>query len=226
MQKVYLEISGVDMPYSVVGRYLYDDERFYVLNDGGIKKKIRWTKILYIEDIESLEVAVTQPNNKDIVEPVKVEEVKGDLVDINVFFTGHKEQTFKIEGVSRDLLKKNSWSPELAKTIFSTQQVRAFMGNFVVSDISVSGENVYIKTVPTSAKKSETLATATANSATLAAEKLQKGAEVMGKIFQTATEPKFKKPTGNYPTSFNMVADPFDLPVNLGEETEASTEEV
>lgn len=220
MQKVYLEISGVEMPYSVVGNYVYDDERFYVLDDGEIRRKIKWSKILYIEDVSRLRDRLVQTSEQGAAP--KAQEVKNEVVEINVSFTGHKEQVFKIPGVSKELLKNNSWSPELAKLIFSTPQIKAFMGNFVVNGISVEGENVYIKTVPTTSKKPEAQMTQS-NNAAVAAEKFQKGAELMGKIFQTA-EGKFPKPTGNYPTSFNMVASPFEEIVELTEEANPQEE--
>lgn len=60
MLKVF--IVGYDEPHSVVGKFLFEDERFLYLDDGGKKIKIPQRRVAYIEDWTELEIT----ENKDV----------------------------------------------------------------------------------------------------------------------------------------------------------------
>jgi hypothetical protein len=55
MQKICLKIPGVAKPHSILGKKLFEDERYLVIADGNIHRKIPWDNILYIEEIVGLE---------------------------------------------------------------------------------------------------------------------------------------------------------------------------
>jgi len=64
MLKVYLK--GFDRPVSVLGEKLYEDERFFVIKSGAMKRKLLWDNILYIEEMEheaQPEVAFNEGDN-------------------------------------------------------------------------------------------------------------------------------------------------------------------
>lgn len=223
MEKVYVKIPGVDMPYGIIGNYSYDNEKFYVLDDAGIKKRILWSNILYIEDLRNA-LVVPSEQTSDVVEApsINLPKVSDDKLELSVIFSGHKNQVFKIPDVPSKILG-SEWTPDLAKVIFSNSQIKAFMGDFVVSEVKVSGENVNIKTEPLGQKKQEVVLpnkSKLTSDPALAAEKLQKGAEMVSKIFQANDGAVFKKPTGPFVNNFNMTTSPFDSPVSFKDNSE------
>jgi len=56
MQKICLKIPGVAKPHSIIGNKLFEDERYYVIVDGSIHRKIPWENILYIEEVVGLDI--------------------------------------------------------------------------------------------------------------------------------------------------------------------------
>lgn len=70
MLKVF--ILGYDEPYSVVGRFLFEDERFLHLEDGGKKIKIPHKRIAYIEDWSAFSATdqVDTPSSAPIISKV------------------------------------------------------------------------------------------------------------------------------------------------------------
>lgn len=81
------------------------------------------------------------------VEPVEeVSYDRNDLVDVNVFFSGAKEQTLNIK-VPRGTLDGEKYNPSLAQEIFSNSQVRSEMGDFIISGTpKVEGTNIHFET--------------------------------------------------------------------------------
>lgn len=226
MLKVYLVIEGTNRPYAVVGNFLFEDERYFVIDDSGLRKKIPWSRILYIEDTSAIEGQLQlSPPAQDTDAPPADIKVDTETTDINVFFTGHKERTFKIPNIQKSILVPDSWSPDLIKTIFANPQIKAFMGDFVVASIDAKGENVYIKTAAlneaqTKQQGFKPVPTIQPSESKNIAD-LTKGAEAIGQIFKAVSsiEKKFNKPASQpEQNTFSMSASPFDTPISLQEQ--------
>lgn len=70
---------------------------------------------------------------------------KTDLTDINIFLTGHKQETLSVK-VPKGVLT-GGYNPALAQEIFGQDIVKSVMGDFVISGVPrVDGNNVYFET--------------------------------------------------------------------------------
>ena len=225
MQKIFLIIPGTERPHAVIGNYLFDDERFYVIENSGIKTRIPISKILYIEEamveVEHAKAAASSPQPG--AQPSAPSQVTNDdKTDVNVFFTGHVEKVFKIKDVPLNIIKKDAWSTELAILVFQDEQIKPFMGTFTVSSMEPRGGNIYIGTMPlhNTAKPQPPISQQVAQSPPTSAQDLQKGVEAIGSILKMADGgKKFAKPemafVNTFTTSFNNDITPFDEPVSL-----------
>lgn len=270
MQKVCLKIPGVAKPHSIMGKRLFEDERYLVIADGNIHRKIPWDNILYIEEVVGLEqeeptpqpplppqapppeppappppseILVDaaakpkrprvpyedlrqmaqesrerQPQTQIQLETAQRNRVNGaptnvvpgieqaPLVTAQVFFEGHKEGVFQIDGVPSNLLHGN-WTPELSRHIFSNEQVRGFMGGFNVEKMYVANGNVYIKNRSVEEELIKPIE-----------EKMKMIGEVQARAtkLNEIEQKRFERPSMKLDTTFGMTADPFDAPVSLG----------
>lgn len=69
MLKVYL--SGFKAPYAVIGEFLTEDERYLIIKDGNIKRKLPHDRIVHIEDIDI-------SHDLESIGPYKLDSVKHD----------------------------------------------------------------------------------------------------------------------------------------------------
>lgn len=171
MLKVY--VSGFDAPFSIVGEFIREDERYLYLNDNGIKKKIPIRNIVLIEDaselLEAVEEKPVEPPaiQEDTIRSViaqqvqrqqqrKVPPVSASNTDPNInpkktsvliAVSGVMEENFTIE-VNDAALTGNSFNPMLHAEISMHPKVKAIMTNGVIYDgvPTVSNNTIHIKT--------------------------------------------------------------------------------
>lgn len=55
MLKVFIKIPGVNIPHTVMGKKLYEDEKYLVLVNNGLKTKVLWENILYHQEVVDVE---------------------------------------------------------------------------------------------------------------------------------------------------------------------------
>jgi hypothetical protein len=218
MLKVFLKIPGVSRPHAVVGKLLFEDERYLVISQDIIRRKILWENILYVEEITIGEVENTPGPSEprlDAPEPARVstfDEVPVGLTDLTVAFTGAFNKLYRIEGVSESLLSGSRWTPDLSKVVFTNAQIKPILGTFSIKECHVSGSNVTI--VTEELKKSKVH------------EQLTSKIDMVQKLTQVAT--KFgspsRRPSMKLPTDFSMSGSPFEMPVPMSADSHIDTE--
>lgn len=100
MQKVCLKIPGVSKPHSIMGEKLFEDERYLVIIDSNIRRKIPWENILYIEDIVGY-----QPSQEEPQAPLNQAPVQGQP-PATVFSSNNTDESLKAPRVAYDELKR------------------------------------------------------------------------------------------------------------------------
>jgi len=212
MLKVFMKIPGVPRPHAVVGTFLFEDERFLVLAQDVIRRKVLWEKVLYVEELPTAKDLELDDRKGQENGPADVN-AKGVLstqthrptTSITVAFTGATNKLFTIDGVDAASIAESKWTPDLARTIFANAQIKPILGSFVVKDINVDGANVTI--VTDQIKKDDVIADMHAKM------------DLVTKFADAATKvgaPRKGRPTMKLPTDFSMSMSPFDKPVALG----------
>lgn len=239
MIKIYLE--GFGYPYSVVGKYITEDERFIILDDGGIKKKIPQRRVVFIEDLsevfaqnmdspsETKEVVVkakpkrpmTPEKLKDFISSAASKEeatvaTEQRMKTLNVVMTGVVDKNFEIE-VPEKAFVPDTYTAALSKYVSSNLEVKSTMDGGVIFDgpPKVSGPNIYIKTRRLEDKVSASLSK-------------------MGLASKVATTVgNFSQPQKNYDNEFSMMMNddfaikesPFNAQVKLKENDDEALDE-
>lgn len=212
MLKVFMKIPGVPRPCAVVGRYLFEDERYLVIAQDILRRKILLENILYIEEIFADDasksggedsfntVKNTQLESADAGDSVTKEATS--QVTLTVAFTGALNRLFTIDGVSSSLISRAKWTPDLAKLIFTNPEIKTVLGSFVIKDIVMDGQNITI--VTDSEKKDAAMAD------------IQSKVDLVNQIATAATKfgaPRKGRPSMRIPTDFSMSSSPFTKPV-------------
>lgn len=211
MLKVYLKIEGVRMPVSVLGTYVFEDERFLVIAQDVRRKKILWENILYIEEITADVVTDLPKNNlpnKRPLPPPDSAQVPSsptsldsdETSELTVSFTGELQRVFRIPNVSKKLASGNIWTPELAKAVFTNPQIKTILGNFIVKECQVDKSNITVVTGPS--KKIQEI------------KNKMDVLEKFGKMSESLA-PRFPKPSMKIPVDFSIKGSPFDEPISL-----------
>ena len=218
MLKVFMKIPGVPHPYAVVGHRLFEDERYLVIVQDVIHRKILWENILYLEEIPAA-VPGESRDDTDAFQSVKPPPTTGQprapmpvgtstsmaaLTTITVAFTGALNRLFTIDGVDQSLISQSRWTPDLAKLIFTNPEIKTILGSFVIKDIHMDGPNITIMTY--SEKKESAMAD------------IQAKVDLVSQITTAATKfgaPRRGMPSMKLPTDFSMSSSPFERPVPL-----------
>jgi hypothetical protein len=222
MLKVFLKIPGVPRPHAVVGRLLFEDERYLVIVQDVIRRKILWENVLYVEEIPAVDTAPPPappsdgPDDDDQFRPVQLHPISPSpnpiqpqmpaKTSITVAFTGALNRLFTIDGVDRALIEQSRWTPDLAKLIFTNSEIKTVLGSFVVKDIVLDGSNITITT--DSEKKDAAMAD------------IQAKVNLVNQIATAATKfgaPRTGRLSMRLPTDFSMSSSPFERPVPLSE---------
>jgi hypothetical protein len=216
MLKVFLKIPGVVRPYAVVGKLLFEDERYLVISQDVLKKKILWENILYIEEISSFEKLEDGPSHvshepdmvaaPEVDVPVGPSKMVSEKISLTVAFTGALNRLFTIEGVDRSVIESGKWTPDLAKIVFSNQEIKTVLGSFTLKDISIEGPNITITTHSDKAEPSAVMA------------EMQGKVDLMNQLARAATKfgaPKSGRVSMRLPTDFSMSSSPFERTVPL-----------
>jgi hypothetical protein len=216
MWKVYLK--GDEEPGAVIGSYLYEDERWLVLDNHGVKLRLPWRNIRYVEEFGSAPSAEPQaaekpapPQPKPLPPQSKPQEQSQPRRKMNVEFVGYKNQSFTVEVDGS--VEADKYSPQLSREIFMNPQIKAFMGDFVMTGSpEVDGANVRIQTLPTQDKFDGL------KNKVEAAQQL-----VMG--LAAAGEKKFSPPASKFDVGFAMTGSPFQATVRLQDEADYADQE-
>ncbi len=211
MIKVYMMLPGTDRPYSTIGKFLYEDEKYFVICEDVLEKRIPHRNILYTEHVRTAaaEKTVSEPRTEA---PASIEAPKPtEQTDVMVAFTGATSNIFRISGIDSSLLQDNKWTPQLAKAIFTNEKVRMILGDFVMKDCIVDGPNITIVTGPS--KKTEVSLPGTIPPETA------RSLDALSKfVKESKSPPAFVKSSMRRPVDFSMTASPFDQPVSLSSE--------
>jgi hypothetical protein len=227
MLKVFVKIPGVPRPHAVVGNQLFEDERFLVIAQDVIKRKILWENILYIEELPSSTTDAVagsdaQPEPPTPPPPTRTQapayklkksypvEIVSDTdkpqekIALTVAFTGSMNKLFTIDGVDPALVAGSKWTPDLAQTIFTNPQIKMILGSFIIKECHVDGPNI---TVVTDVLKKDTAI----NEASAKVELLQKFSNAAAKF----GSPRPSRTSMKLPTDFSMSNSPFDAPIPM-----------
>lgn len=216
MIKVYLKIPGVDRPYAVSGKKVYEDEKYIEILSDVVRKKIPHGNILYTEEIAVVTPEPPQPMERPPETPAFPQLSYGprhnipaatdnEFVDITVSFVGHASNTFSVKDVPRSAIDGGKWNVPLSMAVFSNPQVKAFTGNFLVSECEVDGRNVVITTTPAAPEsKVEDLQ-----------KRVEGAAEVLTKLQNLEAKKTFERPSMRLPQDFSISGSPFEVPANI-----------
>jgi hypothetical protein len=212
MLKVFMKIPGVPRPLAVVGKQLFEDERFLVISHDIIKRKILWENILYVEEIPPVPPSVDTPEDTHEVD-VKTFIPKDSVVaplqpetttNLMVAFTGAMNKMFTIENVKQSLFADSKWTPDLAQAIFTNPQIKPILGSFIIKECHVDGPNITV--VTDSTKKDDAISD------------VQSKMDLVQKFAHAATKlgaPRTGRPSMRLPTDFSMSSSPFESPVPI-----------
>jgi hypothetical protein len=216
MIKVYMMLPGTDRPYSTIGKFLYEDEKNFVICEDVLEKRIPHRNILYTEHVRTPKGAepAVEPLEHHSAPPTAPAPIQPptEPTDVMVAFTGATSNIFRIPGIDSSLLQGNKWTPDLAKAVFTNEKVRMILGDFVIKDCIVDGPNITIVTGPS--KKSEAAVPGTIPPETA------RSLEALSRFVKDrkGTPLPVVKPFMRPPADFSMTASPFDQPVSLSSE--------
>lgn len=219
MIKVYLKIPGVARPHAVVGKFLFEDERYIVISTGVLKRKILWENLLYTEELADLssEDSLETPEESDAA-PAKLpsgakvsssKQAEDKKVDLIVAFTGAMNKIYRIEGVSASIVAESKWTPDISQAVFTNPQVKSILGGFIVKECHVDGPNITILT-ELEKKPNQT-------------DEVKSKLEAVQKFAQAASQfntPKTGRPSMRLPIDFSMSSSPFERPISLSPQKE------
>jgi hypothetical protein len=211
MLKVFLKIPGVSRPHAIVGNMLFEDERYLVITQDVIRRKILWDNILYIEEIIAIDANDLNYGEKSSTNsiPMSVKttaQASKQLCSITVAFTGALNRLFTINEVDQELISHSKWTPELAKLVFTNPEIKTILGSFIVKDIAIDGQNITI--ITESDKKVDNIAD------------MQSKIDMVKQFSSVANKlntPRTGRPSMRLPTDFSMSMSPFDSPVPLSD---------
>lgn len=175
--KVYL--IGFDRPISVIGSPIFEDERFFVIQNDVSKKKIPWTNILYIEEIyetsDSIPAPIIPPgkrNKEELIQEMIAEASKRKKQSVGTPNVPVVDIPQDVMPQSIDLVNINiefygdkeetitlkvpadcldgTYNPKLAKEIFNNPLINLKTGDLIISGVPEIDKNtVRFKTTST-----------------------------------------------------------------------------
>jgi hypothetical protein len=215
MLKVYL--SGFPKPVSVVGNFSYEDERYMVLDDNSIKRKIPLDRIVFIEDL-SVVVPTQQPvqglfaskqigSNPTMAEPMSSEKLQtvlkdgllkhgANISDLAPRIDQHTDVTIIVSGAADE-----SFSIKMTTAAISAGQFTPMVAKELALDNNfkrIMSNGIIFKGLPKVVGNTIHVET------TRLEEKVEKLTEGLNDLAKLSSVSKFKKPEKVYRNDFSL----------------------